>query len=155
MPSRATSEIDWTQPLPRVVHGSCVSLDGRALLLVGPSGSGKSSLALQLMAFGAGLVSDDLTCLAREAERIVTSCPAAPDAVFGIEARGLGILGAHSSGPTDLFAIVDLAKSNTTRLPEPQNLEVAGVSIPCIARVDSPAFPAMLLHFLRFGFRAD
>lgn len=155
MPSRALSEIDWTQPLPRVVHGSCVSLEGRGLFLVGPSGSGKSSLALQLMAFGAGLVSDDLTRLTREQDHIVTACPAPQDAVFGIEARGLGILAAHPAGPVELFAIVDLARSAHSRLPELQSLEVAGLPIPCIASVESPAFPAMLFHFLRFGFRAD
>lgn len=44
-----------------ILHASCVALDGRGLLILGPSGSGKSALALELMALGADLVADDRT----------------------------------------------------------------------------------------------
>ena len=37
----------------QTVHGSCAALDGRAILILGPSGSGKSALALALMSLGA------------------------------------------------------------------------------------------------------
>ena len=50
----------WPATLPAQIHASAVALDGRALLIVGPSGSGKSALALRMMAHGATLVSDDL-----------------------------------------------------------------------------------------------
>ena len=46
-----------------VMHASCVSYENHAVLILGPSGIGKSSLALQLMALGAVLVADDKTCL--------------------------------------------------------------------------------------------
>ena len=42
-----------------LVHGTCVDLDGRGILLRGPSGSGKSDLALRLIDSGARLVADD------------------------------------------------------------------------------------------------
>ena len=45
------------------IHASCVAIDGRALLIEGASGDGKSDLALRLIDRGATLVSDDYTCL--------------------------------------------------------------------------------------------
>ena len=41
-----------------LLHASCVAVAGRAVLITGPSGSGKSSLALTLLAHGAALVAD-------------------------------------------------------------------------------------------------
>ncbi|MFQ5437976.1 MAG: HPr kinase/phosphorylase, partial [Paracoccaceae bacterium] len=46
-----------------IVHAGAVAFDRRAVLILGPSGSGKSSLALELMSRGASLVSDDRTIL--------------------------------------------------------------------------------------------
>ena len=53
-----------------LVYGTAVAIDGRAVLLRGPSGSGKSDLALRLIEGGAMLVSDDQTRLVREAGRL-------------------------------------------------------------------------------------
>jgi HPr kinase/phosphorylase len=44
-----------------VLHATTVAIGGRGVLILGPSGSGKSGLALELMAMGAGLVADDRT----------------------------------------------------------------------------------------------
>jgi HPr kinase/phosphorylase len=41
------------------LHASAVSLDGNGVLICGASGTGKSTLALQLMALGAELIADD------------------------------------------------------------------------------------------------
>ena len=41
------------------IHGSCAARDGAAVLLLGPSGSGKSDLALRLLDRGFLLVADD------------------------------------------------------------------------------------------------
>ena len=59
------------------LHATTIALDGAGLLILGPSGSGKSSLALQLMAAGAVLVADDRTDLCRQGDAIVASCPPA------------------------------------------------------------------------------
>ena len=40
-------------PDGEILHASCVAVAGRGLLIAGASGSGKSALALDLMAFGA------------------------------------------------------------------------------------------------------
>lgn len=67
---------DWTSILPfqalplaatirglEVLHASGVVLDGRALLIAGPPGAGKSSLAAALVRSGAQLLSDDSVAL--------------------------------------------------------------------------------------------
>ena len=57
------------------IHASTVALEGRAVLISGPSGSGKSDLALRLLDRGFTLVSDDQTIVKREGERLIASAP--------------------------------------------------------------------------------
>jgi HPr kinase/phosphorylase len=119
--------------------------------LVGPSGSGKSSLALELMSRGAALVSDDLAHLFLRSGQVMVSAPPDVPPVAAIEARGLGLLRTELAGPAPLHGVVDLSVAETARLPELRALEIEGREVPCLRRVDSPAFPAMLLQFLRGG----
>ena len=72
-----------------IVHGSCVALTGKGLLITGRSGSGKSALCLQMVALGAELVADDRVQLRREEGQILARAPAAIAGL--IEARGIGI----------------------------------------------------------------
>lgn len=51
-----------------LIHGSSVSLDGSAIIIVGGSESGKSSLAAALIQKGCRLISDDTTRLELDAE---------------------------------------------------------------------------------------
>ena len=48
------------------IHSACLEMDGRGLLLVGPSGVGKSTLAAALTRCGFSLVSDDWTYISEE-----------------------------------------------------------------------------------------
>ncbi|WP_331459605.1 HPr kinase/phosphorylase [Paracoccus liaowanqingii] len=73
------------------LHATTVALEGRGLVILGPSGSGKSGLALELMAVGAVLVADDRTDLRLQQGRLIAQ---APPALSGrIEARGWGSCG--------------------------------------------------------------
>ncbi len=53
-----------------VLHASAVSLGGRAVILAGDCGSGKSTLTAGLVYEGAGYIGDDLIPLARDGSRI-------------------------------------------------------------------------------------
>jgi serine kinase of HPr protein (carbohydrate metabolism regulator) len=41
------------------IHGTCIAIDETAVIFLGPSGSGKSDLALRLIDEGATLIADD------------------------------------------------------------------------------------------------
>lgn len=136
-------------PAPQVMHATCVALDGRALLILGPSGSGKSSLALRLMALGAGLIADDRTVLTLRDGHPVASAPAA---IRGrIEARGVGVLAAAPTPPAPVVLAADLGQEETERLPKVRTCDILGVAVPLVHRSDSPHFPAALLQYLRGG----
>ena len=131
------------------LHGSAVAWQGRAVLILGPSGSGKSQLALDLMSRGADLVSDDRTELRLEAGRPVVRAPAR---IVGlIEARGLGILNAHSVAEAELALVVDLSATESERLPPEREITLLGCSVPLVHRVESRHFSAALLQYLKAG----
>lgn len=60
-----------------IFHASAVVLDGRAVAFAGPSGAGKTSLALELCARGASFLADDVLALEPRGERLVAH-PGAP-----------------------------------------------------------------------------
>jgi len=60
-----------------VLHATAVAVGGRGLLILGRSGAGKSSLALQLIALGARLVADDRTRVTLGPAGLVASPPEA------------------------------------------------------------------------------
>jgi HPr kinase/phosphorylase len=135
------------------LHANCVALNGAGLLILGASGRGKSSLALQLMALGAGLVADDRTDLwpvsTSNGPALVAD---APDVLRGrIEARGLGLLRATAIGPCIVTLVVDLDTAETERLPPYRKMDLLDVELPVLHMVDSPAFPAAILQYLRWG----
>jgi len=71
------------------IHGTCVALSGLGVLLRGPSGSGKSDLALRLIDGGAKLVADDQVELALDAAgRVMARAPATLSGL--LEVRGIG-----------------------------------------------------------------
>jgi HPr kinase/phosphorylase len=113
------------------VHGTTVALDGAGILIRGPSGSGKSDLALRLIDAGARLVADDQTELWRRDDAVMARCPAT---IAGqIEVRGLGILRFPHLAEAPLRLVVDLiAPDAVERLPEPQFCEYLQCSIPLL-----------------------
>lgn len=136
-------------PGEHVMHATCVTVGSRAVLIRGASGRGKSGLALQLMAMGAVLVSDDRTRLWRAEDTLMAD---APDTIRGrIEARGLGIMRVPPSGPVPVVLLVDLDLTATERLPPPLHETVMGVALPCIENVHYAHFPATILLYLKHG----
>lgn len=130
-------------------HATSVAVDGKALMILGPAGSGKSSLALQMLALGAQLVADDRTIVTREGGELVVSAPPAIAAL--IEARGLGILRAPLVDRAVLAAVIDLTQAETERLPVPRFLSILEVDIPLYRHQKSDALAAALVVLLKHG----
>lgn len=81
------------------LHGVLVDVYGIGVLLQGPSGSGKSECALDLVVRGHRLVADDLILVSRESPRIVIG--QGPEEIrHHMEIRGLGVINIR-----DLFGI--------------------------------------------------
>lgn len=135
-----------------IIHASCVVLDRRGVLILGASGSGKSALALQLMALGAKLVADDRVILRASKGRLIA---AAPGAISGrIEARFVGILRAEPAGPSPVKLVVDLDRAETERFPPRRSKNLLGISVPVLHNSDTRHFPAAILQYLKAG-RSD
>ncbi len=125
-----------------VIHATTVEIAGKAVLIIGPSGSGKSSLALQLMALGAGLVADDQTQILKEKGTLVAF---APSLIRGrIEARGVGLLRVKDAGPTPISMVIDLAKTEEDRLPKPHQHSLFGITLPCLYNAKNAHFAAAI-----------
>lgn len=140
---------DGSAPAEKVIHASCVAHRGRAALIRGASGSGKSGLALQLMAMGAELVADDRTRIRRDGGQLMADAPA--PIRNRIEARGVGILAAPACRPQPVGVIVDLDVTETLRLPADHRQSLLGVELPAIRKSDMPHFPAAILLYLAHG----
>ncbi len=129
-----------------MVHATCIAFDAHGILLRGPSGSGKSDLALRAIEAGAQLVADDRVILALRGESVVGS---APSSLHGlIEIRGLGIMRIAAAAEVEIALVADLtAPADVERLPERRRCELAGVSLPWIALTPFEASAPAKLHF--------
>jgi serine kinase of HPr protein (carbohydrate metabolism regulator) len=112
------------------VHATAVAIGGRAVLIGGRSGTGKSDLALRLIDRGAVLISDDYTHIRRVKDQAIAGAPAA---IAGkIEVRGVGVVEYEPVGDMPVALFVDLDRE-AERLPVMEESRMlAGVSIPSI-----------------------
>lgn len=110
------------------LHATSVVFCGRGLLLRGPSGSGKSDLALRIMDAGGMLVSDDYTAISVMDGHLYATPPAAIAGMM--EVRGVGLL----KVPTIPCAQIDLVVNCESfgaieRLPPVIHAEIEGLSL--------------------------
>jgi HPr kinase/phosphorylase len=128
-----------TDKLSASVHASCVLVGARALLIRGPSASGKSQLALELIHAAdtgglrfARLVADDRVHLTAAGGRLLAR-PAASLAGL-IEVRGIGLLRLPYEPCAVIGLVVDLGE-DSNRLPAPEQRQalIDGISLPRLA----------------------
>ena len=124
---------------PATVHASVVQAGDLGILIRGPSGSGKSRLAFDLMLAGrAGLISptrlvgDDRVLITAADGRLIAR--PAPELAGLIEMRGLGIRRCDYIPQAVLGLVVDLAAADAARIPEPDAgmVHIYGIKIPRI-----------------------
>ena len=127
-------------PSPSLVHGTAIALAGRAALIRGASGAGKSDLALRclmqpataVVPAGATLVADDQILAELRDGKVLLRCPEATRGL--IEVRGVGIVAIPWTDPAELQLVVDLvAPDDIERLPEPSCASILGVKIKRLA----------------------
>ena len=127
-------------PPPRVlVHATAVALKAAgekfgaspdaAVLLIGKPGSGKSDLALRLIALGAKLVSDDQTALFVDKGRLFAE---APSSLYGLmEVHSLGILSIDPAPASPIVLVISLDADAVPRMPESHPWQLPRGLEPC------------------------
>ncbi|RXZ66462.1 serine kinase [Pelagerythrobacter rhizovicinus] len=123
----------------RLLHqATCVAIGGRAVLIEGPPGAGKSGLALALIDRGAVLVGDDGVALERRGDALWSRPPANIRGM--LEARNLGLLTFPTTeAPVALRLVLD---PDAPRFVEAAaRAMIAGVPIPSL-RFDPRIAPA-------------
>jgi HPr kinase/phosphorylase len=128
-------------PRTASIHATCVRIGsaGKAfgapqqagILLLGKSGSGKSDLALRLIAAGAELVADDRVELFVEGKRLHARAPARIAGL--IEAHGIGIFEIPYTDETRIALAVELTGA-VERLPRHRRYSPAALGLPLAAR---------------------
>ena len=131
-------------PDAEVVHGTCVALGRRAVLLRGPPGSGKSDLALRFLYLSRRgpaapeapvLVADDQVRLVKDGNRILAS---PLESIRGrLEVRSVGIVPVKWISEAALVLVVDIATLGTTeRLPQwDAKVQLLGIDLPLLRLV--------------------
>ena len=132
---------------PVLMHACCVAVSGRAVLITGPAGAGKSALALALMALGADLVADDQTELTVQGGRVTARCPATLRGL--IEARGVGILTAPTVPQAAIVLVADLSQPEPDRLPPRRKVTLLGQSIDLVLGHGNVHLSASILCYLK------
>ncbi len=111
-----------------MLHATTVAKSGRAVVITGRSGSGKSDLALRLFDRGFVLVSDDQTLISRFGDRLIAS---APRTISGmLEVRGIGIVEMSTVSDVPVCLVVELADL-VDRMPKAGLTQsIIGIALP-------------------------
>jgi HPr kinase/phosphorylase len=113
----------------QVLHATCVASGDRGLLILGGSGTGKSALALKLIALGAALIADDQVAIEPDGTGLRAFCPR--DSIRGmIEARGFGLLHMAAQTSARLILALDLDRIEGARLPPSRQVTLLGRALP-------------------------
>jgi HPr kinase/phosphorylase len=140
---------------PATIHASAALVGSRAVLVRGPSGSGKSSFVLALLRAAqvgtlpfARLVADDRATVTPEKGRLIVR-PA--DTLKGlIEARGLGLLRLPYEDAAVIGSVVDLGAADSERMPAQSEREtvIAGVHVARLAVAPGADALSLFWNFL-------
>ncbi len=124
---------------PELLHATAVSVGGKGILLLGPSGSGKSDLALRLIDRGATLISDDGVLVAPGDP--LPFMRTAPNIAGMIEMRGVGIVKMPFVDGVELHLVAQLGDAGERMPPQVQSTKIAGrmVRFICLSAFEASA----------------
>ena len=132
-------------------QASCVAIAGRGVLIEGPPGSGKSSLALGLIDRGAVLVGDDAVLLELRDGRLRALPPPSIEGLLEIRNVGLARLPAVAAV---VALVLRLDPAAPRYLDAAEQVEIGGATVPLVRLwPDAPALPlraewALAMHGL-------
>jgi serine kinase of HPr protein (carbohydrate metabolism regulator) len=109
---------------------SCVALGTRAVLIQGPSGSGKSSLALALIERGAVLIGDDGVRIEQRGTRLYALPP--PNISGLLEVRNLGLLRFPTATDLPVALVLRLDRQAPRFIEAAENAEIEGAMLPLV-----------------------
>lgn len=135
-----------------LLHATCVCVDGRGVLLRGPSGVGKSDLALRLIDDGAVLVGDDYCTVEAVNGELVAK--GAANIAGKLEVRGYGIVEFPTVSVSSIALVVDLMRAqDIPRLPETTTCVIDGVTVAwmCVDPATASASIRVRLAVKRLG----
>ena len=120
---------------------------GQGVLILGPTGAGKSDLTLRLIDAGATLIADDLVEMRREGNQLLLSFPPeGPGELKGkMEVKGLGIMSVPVAPPDVPLGLVVQSKlpAEVELIPESLESEWLGVQVTTIGiHLLEPSAPA-------------
>lgn len=120
----------------KLVNGTAVAWRGQGVLILGPTGAGKSDLTLRLIDAGATLIADDLVELKRAGGALLLSFPAeGPAELKGkMEVKGLGIMSVPAAPPEVPLALVvrSTPPAEVELIPESLESEWLGLQVTTI-----------------------
>ncbi len=111
-------------------QATAVAIGGRALLIEGAPGTGKSSLALALIDRGATLIGDDGVLFAAEGARLLAS--PAPATRGLIEVRGVGLLPMPVAERVPVALLITLAEGGPRYVEEAATATRGGIALPAL-----------------------
>ena len=112
------------------IYATSLELNHKGILLIGPSGSGKSDLALRLIKEKqAVLIADDRTNIELISGTIIASCPQTIQGL--LEVRGIGIVKMPYKEKSKISLIIELANNleQIERLPQVETTTLLGIKI--------------------------
>lgn len=120
---------------PQLFHASVVQIDGKGIMIIGQSGSGKTSTALGLLETAkihrkdASLICDDQAHLFRENQQLIAKVP---EQIAGqVEIRGFGIINHPYLEKSAISLVTELVDDEKIeRMPEPDRFTIEGLNLP-------------------------
>ncbi len=140
-----------TELAPGLRHASCVAFGDAGILILGRSGSGKSSLALELIGLGAKLVADDQVELYAED---TGCCARAPAVLQGLlEARKVGLLQVEFAERAHVRLVIDLDREEQERLPPRRVIKYGAQEVDLILGGNTPNLAIAATLYVKAGRR--